>query len=122
MIVTEIAITGENKFKLTSYFPKKNECKRIEIEFVKLEDGTYYHKSDWGEKRMKIVSTDCETYILFDVKMQKKEKTSSLVAMYTKKPELPDHLKKMFLEHGRSVELRDDQMILPTEVACPNEA
>ncbi|KAL8174233.1 UNVERIFIED_CONTAM: hypothetical protein K2H54_040695 [Gekko kuhli] len=115
MIVKEIVVTEENKLKFIINFPKKNGCKKMEMEFEKLDDGTYYHKSDWGEKKVKIVSTDCETYVLVDAKSQKEGKTSTLVAMYTKEPKLSDQLKEKFLNHGRSLNVRDDQMIFPTE-------
>lgn len=52
--------------------------------FVSLNVGVFPFLLDRGEKTMEIASTDCETYALIVVKMQKKEKTSHLVAMYSK--------------------------------------
>ncbi|KAL8174232.1 UNVERIFIED_CONTAM: hypothetical protein K2H54_042991 [Gekko kuhli] len=117
ILPSELSITEDNKLKIVSTVPKRIGCKKMGMEFEKLENGTYF-QTFGCERKLEIVSTDCETYAMVAVKIEKKEKDIKHLWMYTREPKLTSELKEKFLEHGRSMEFLCGQMIFPHEVAC----
>ncbi|XP_048367941.1 allergen Fel d 4-like [Sphaerodactylus townsendi] len=122
MLVSHISSTND-KVKISTKFPgKKNGCKKIELELQKLDDGTFYHSSEWGTtKKMEVMATDCETYVLIRATMEHRGKISNHLGLYTKEPEVTPELKEKFLESANNSGFTDEQIFTPHEVACPDE-
>ncbi|KAL8174234.1 UNVERIFIED_CONTAM: hypothetical protein K2H54_040704 [Gekko kuhli] len=121
ILVAHVSMKANNKLVITTNFPKEDGCKKMEMVFDKLDDGTYVHTADWGSaKKMDIVSTDCKTYAIARAQVEHKGKTSNNLAVYSRKPEMSSEIKKKFLEAASS-EFTSDQIIFPHEVACETE-
>ncbi|XP_060107599.1 extracellular fatty acid-binding protein-like [Heteronotia binoei] len=128
ILTNNVSVNEDGKLQINANFPNHHRkgghgCKKIEIVFEKLADGTYSHTSDRNfTKKMEVVSTDCKTYIIAHVQIKRNEKTSESLMMQTKEPEpSPEHQEK-FSKIAENEGYTKEKIIFPKGMACENEA
>ncbi|XP_060107382.1 neutrophil gelatinase-associated lipocalin-like [Heteronotia binoei] len=123
IIFASLFLPEERKLKVTSYFPMESGCKKVEIEFEKMEDGTYHNTSESGKTTIEIVKTNCEDYAIAIVKVEKDEKTTILVILFSKNSEVSPEIKQQLTTIGESQGMMSDNIVFfSSGVACQDEA
>ncbi|XP_054853300.1 extracellular fatty acid-binding protein-like [Eublepharis macularius] len=121
MVTASLSITGEGKFRVTSNFPTPNGCKKVVMDFQQTENGMYTRTSDMGKETIEIVKSNCKDYAISSVKIERGDKTSTHVVLYSKDREVSQEIAQEFKAVVESKGLTSDQTVFfPPEVACEN--
>ncbi|XP_077163034.1 extracellular fatty acid-binding protein-like [Paroedura picta] len=122
MLFAWLSFPEEGKLKVTSNFPTEDGCKMVEIEFEKMEDGTYYHTSESSKISVEIVKTNCQDYAIAIVKIEKNDMITTIVTLYSKNTEVSPEVKEQLTAIGESQGLTSEQIVFfPVELACQDE-